>query len=281
MSGLVPENAIIGGFRIAHGRHGSGPPVVVIHGTPSSSYIWRNVVPELVAAGYGAHAYDLLGYGESERPWNPEVDTSVTGQVAILTGLMDAWDLPDAHIVAHDIGGGIAQRLAVFESDRVRSLTLIDCVSFDSWPSERTRQQMKAGLASLIGAPPDRHREHFAEWLRSTVTDVETFEDTALPYYLDIICGPVAQPSFFQHQVAHYQSRHTEEISDRLEELRNTPVQIIWGADDQWQTVRWAHRLHEVIPGSALTIVPDCGHFAMEDQPTVVSQLIISFLQTV
>lgn len=84
MGKLVQENSIVGRHRIAHGTHGDGEPVVLIHGTPSSSYIWRNVVPELVEVGYRVHLFDLLGYGLSERPWDPAVDTSVSGQVPIL-----------------------------------------------------------------------------------------------------------------------------------------------------------------------------------------------------
>ena len=59
------------------------------------------------------YVYDLLGYGLSERPWNPAIDTSVTGQVSVLKDLLEHWRLTDLHIVAHDIGGGIAQRFAI------------------------------------------------------------------------------------------------------------------------------------------------------------------------
>ena len=68
MPPLVPDNAVILGNRIAHGTHGSGEPVVLIHGTPSSSYIWRGVVPKLSSCGYRVHVFDLLGYGLSDKP---------------------------------------------------------------------------------------------------------------------------------------------------------------------------------------------------------------------
>ena len=64
---LVLENALVKGRRIAYGVHGSGEPVVLIHGTPSSAYIWRNVVPKLTKSGNKVHLFDLLGYGLSER----------------------------------------------------------------------------------------------------------------------------------------------------------------------------------------------------------------------
>lgn len=79
MTKLVTENAVINGNRIAYGVHGEGEPIVLHHGTPSFSHIWRNFLPELVFAGYKVHLYDLLGYGHSERPQDQSVDTSVSG----------------------------------------------------------------------------------------------------------------------------------------------------------------------------------------------------------
>lgn len=278
MTPIVDRHVLIHNTRIAFGAQGEGAPVVLIHGTPSSSYIWRNIAPKIAAAGFHAHVYDLLGYGRSERPWDPAIDTSVTGQVAILEGLLAHWGLETAHIVSHDIGGGVAQRFAVAAPERVRSLTLIDVVSRDSWPSKRTREQMRAGLDAMITAPDAAHRAHFREWLLSTVEHKQAFEEDALAVYLDDISNPVGQGSLFQHQVAHYDPKHTAEISERLGELAATPAQIIWGANDAWQVVDWAHKLHAAIPGSELTIIDDCGHFAMEDQPEEIATLLVDFL---
>ena len=110
METIATENVLIDGTRIANGVYGEGEPVVLIHGTPSSSLIWRNIFPNLVTAGFKVHVFDLLGYGLSERPWDLAIDTPISGQVQILEGLLSHWGLDTAHIVAHDIGGGIAQR---------------------------------------------------------------------------------------------------------------------------------------------------------------------------
>ncbi|WP_170412600.1 alpha/beta fold hydrolase [Ruegeria atlantica] len=279
MAHLVSDHTLIKNLRIAHGTHGEGVPVVLIHGTPSSSYIWRDVLPELVAAGYKIHLFDLAGFGLSERPWDRAIDTSVTGQVPILEGLLDLWGLKDAHIIAHDIGGAVAQRFALQTPQRVRSLTLIDIVSFDSWPSKRTRQQMQAGLETLINASDADHRAHFSEWLRSAVQNKQRLEDTSLSTYLEFISGPIGQSSLFQHQICHYSPHHTNDIAPRYGELAALPVQLIWGADDAWQVVDWAYKLHTAIPGSELHVLEDCGHFAMEDQPEQISALLIDFLQ--
>ncbi|KAF5229564.1 hypothetical protein FAUST_10373 [Fusarium austroamericanum] len=275
---IATENSLISGSRVAYGIYGKGNPVVLLHGTPSSSLIWRNIVPKLIDAGYKVHLFDLLGFGLSERPWNLAVDTSMTGQVSILEGLLELWGLEKTHIVAHDIGGGIAQRFSIFSPERVLSLTLIDVVSFDSYPSKQTKEQMQKGLETLIKTDKNKHRAHFREWLLSAVENRKQFEESSLDTYLDYISGPIGQPSLFEHQVRHYDPKHTMEIAPRLGELSKLPVQLIWGADDAWQVVDWAHKLHGAIPGSELTILDDTGHFSPEDQPEKISELLVSFL---
>ncbi|OKH87647.1 alpha/beta fold hydrolase [Thalassospira sp. TSL5-1] len=278
MKPVATDHVLINNTRIAHGVYGDGVPVILLHGTPSSSLIWRHSIQALVDAGYKVHLFDLLGYGLSERPWDPDIDTSISGQLPIVNGLMDHWGLEHAHIVGHDFGGAIAQQLGVFCPHRVRTITLIDVVSYDSYPSPRTRQQMEAGLDILAKKPDAEHRTHFRDWLRSAVVDQERFEHTALETYLDYISGPIGQVSLFQHQIRHYDPVHTLKAADRLGELGKFPVKLIWGAQDIWQTPDWAERLQKDIPGSGLTLVEDAAHFSLEDKPDEVTSLILEFL---
>jgi len=279
MNQLITEQVVVNGHRIASGTLGEGAPVVFLHGTPSSSLIWRNVAPRVAQQGLRAHVFDLLGFGLSERPHDPQVDTSISAQVEVLKAMLDHWGLDRFHLVAHDIGGGIAQRFGVFHPERLISLTLIDTVSYDSYPSPRTRRQMAQGLAALAKAPDGAHRSHFRDWLLGAVHDKDSFAGGPLETYLDHISGWIGQPSLFQHQVRHYDPVHTLEFADRLSELGQLPVQIIWGADDAWQVVDWAHRLHRAIPGSRLNILEECGHFAPEDQPERIAALVLDHVQ--
>lgn len=279
MQPVVTENVLINGFRITYGIYGEGQPIVLIHGTPSSSLIWRNIAPALASAGYKVHLYDLLGYGLSERPWDSAVDTSISGQVPVLESLVQFWKLQKFHLVAHDIGGAVAQRFAIFHPESIQSLTLIDSVSFDSYPSKRTKQQMENGLEKMVCASDENHRQHFKEWLLSAVHNKEKFQSASLPTFLGYISGTIGQGSLFQHQIRHYDPKHTMEIIGRYHELGKLPVKLIWGAEDQWQVTDWARKLQGAIPGSDLSIVDGAGHFSLEDQPEVISKLIIDHLQ--
>jgi pimeloyl-ACP methyl ester carboxylesterase len=278
MKPIVNQNILINNHRVSYGVFGQGEPVVLLHGTPASSLVWRNVIPQLVSGGYKVHTFDLLGYGESERPRDPDVDTSISAQVPILEALLEHWGLETAHIVGHDFGGAVSQRFSIFNPKRVRSLTLVDVVCFDSYPSPRTKEQMQRGLENLIKAPDADHKAHFREWLLTAVHNKYKFKQESLDTLLGYISDPIGQSSLFQHQIRHYDPKHTMEIADRLPELGNLPVKIIWGANDIWQVTDWAHKLNDTIPGSDLVILDECGHFAQEDQPDKIAQLLLEFI---
>ncbi|WP_109311655.1 hypothetical protein [Ruegeria sp. AU67] len=82
MTYLVPDHTGIKTPRMVPGTHGEGDPVALIHST--LSYIRRDVLPELAAAGNRVHLFDLAGLGQSKRPWCPVLERSVTGQVPVV-----------------------------------------------------------------------------------------------------------------------------------------------------------------------------------------------------
>jgi len=137
---------------------------------------------------------------------------------------------------------------------------------------------MAAGSDALAKAPDDVHRSHFRDWQLSAVYHNPSFTDGPLETYLDYISGWMGQPSQFQHQVRHYDPVHTMEVTDRLSELGQLPVQLIWGADDGWQVVDWAHKLQNAIPGSRLRVLEECGHFSPEDQPERIAALVLDHI---
>ena len=125
------EHADVGGFRIAYRREGGGEPMILIHGITTYSFLWREMMPFL-AREYDVTALDLLGCGDSSKPL--EADYSIAAQADLVLGLMDGLGLGRVHLVGHDIGGGVAQIMAVRNPGRFLSLALINSVAYDYWP---------------------------------------------------------------------------------------------------------------------------------------------------
>jgi pimeloyl-ACP methyl ester carboxylesterase len=104
--------------------HGDGEPVLLLHGWPDSSALWRNQVPFLTAHGFRAITPDLRGLGRSARP--EETDAyQLPNAVADVAAVLDAAGAPTAHVVGHDWGAGVAWLTAMLLPDRVRTLTAI------------------------------------------------------------------------------------------------------------------------------------------------------------
>jgi pimeloyl-ACP methyl ester carboxylesterase len=103
---------------------GSGPAVLLLHGFPDSSRLWRKQVPALVASGYRAIAPDLRGFGESDKP--PRVrDYAMPRILADLTAILDALGVERASVVGHDWGAIAAWALAGWHPGRVDRLVAV------------------------------------------------------------------------------------------------------------------------------------------------------------
>ncbi|MHC1558330.1 alpha/beta fold hydrolase [Actinomycetospora sp. C-140] len=272
---LLDRHVLVDGVRLAYRDRGEGDPVVFVHGTPSHSHEWRDVVPHVEAAGHRVVTYDLLGYGRSERP--VDRDTSVVAQTDLLVGLLDVLGIERPSLVTHDIGGAVGQRMAVLHPERVRRLLLIDSVSYDSWPSETWRAILRTGLDQLARLPAAEFEEMLTRQLTMTVADGSVMTGDVLEAFLAPHRSAVGRASFVQHQVGTYDSAPTEELIGRLGEV-SVPVRLLWGGEDRWQPTSWAERLAADIPGAELVVVPGAGHFVMEDDPARVTREVLDFL---
>src|SRR5213592_3504094 len=105
------------GLELAVVDEGEGRPVLLLHGFPDSSHVWRHQVPALVDAGMRVIAPDLRGFGESDRPDAVE-DYGITRSVADMVALLDGLGVERADVVGHDWGAGVAWTLAAFAPAR-------------------------------------------------------------------------------------------------------------------------------------------------------------------
>lgn len=115
-----------GGVRSFVRDQGDGDPVVLVHGVPTCSYLWRKVLPPLAQSGLKGVAFDFPGLGFAERP--QEFDYSWGGLAGWMGDAIDALGIERCHLVVHDIGGPIGCEWAVRNPDRVISLTALNCM---------------------------------------------------------------------------------------------------------------------------------------------------------
>jgi pimeloyl-ACP methyl ester carboxylesterase len=118
---------------------GGGTPVVLLHGFPDMSSLWRHQIPALVGAGYRTVAPDLRGRGKSERPTQVE-DYALATMVSDIAGILDALELGRAHIVGHDWGAALAWLFASLRPDRVDHLVVLSV----GHPATRSRPTLEA-----------------------------------------------------------------------------------------------------------------------------------------
>lgn len=117
--------------KIAFDSFGSGPNVILVHGTPFYSYVWRQII-QILSSKFTFHVYDLLGYGNSEK--SPNLDVSLGVQNKILVELIEHLQLniSETFIVGHDFGGATVLRSLIINNLKFKKVILIDPVAFSS-----------------------------------------------------------------------------------------------------------------------------------------------------
>lgn len=257
------------GGRVAYDVFGDGPPVVLVHGTPFSSRVWRRIVPEL-AGDQTVYVFDLLGYGNSEK--REHQDVSLAAQARLLPELLDHWGLESPGIVAHDIGGAATLRAHLLEGRDFNAIALIDAVALSPWGSPfYTLVQEHVGVFRQI--PAYMHRAMVAAYIRDAT--YQPMGDEEIEPYIEPWLGPEGQDAFYR-QIFQNDQRYTDEVQDRYGEITR-PVLILWGEEDRWIPPEKGEQLHVRIPGSRLQKIPGAAHLAMEDTPDTVTTALKDF----
>jgi haloalkane dehalogenase len=252
-------------------EEGEGEPVVLMHGVPVSSFLYRKVLPVLAERGLRGIAFDLPGMGLAAKP--QEFDYSWSGLGRWMADAIDALDIDRCHLVLHDIGGPVALEWALRNRDRVRSLTvldtLIDVGGFRRvWTMNLARPPLLGPLWVATIRPP------VARWL----------------FYLQGIGDRSATPA---HEVdAHIALLHHDgggssfrkivrgfELTEEKERfytegLREAgwPATILW-ADRDPALGEDRRRVFEDVLGIEATVI-SAKHFLQEDQAPAVADAI-------
>jgi len=268
----LPETFLFEGQAVRFGSLGLAdrPPLVLVHGTPFSSVVWRRIAPHLAEHRHVLY-YDLLGYGRSAMRSNQDVSLAVQGR--LFAALLAHWGLPQPDVVAHDFGGCTALRAHLLHGCGYGSLTLIDPVALAPWGSPFVRH-VREHEAAFAGLPPYIHAAILPAYIGGAA--FRPLPAPALQLYVDPWVGAVGQAAFYR-QIAQMDQRYTDEIESRYGQMR-CPVRIIWGEQDGWIPVERGRELAKRIPGSSLTIVPEAGHLVQEDAPEAIVAALLDDL---
>ncbi|MFW2237787.1 alpha/beta fold hydrolase [Rhodococcus opacus] len=266
----LPDRLTVDGATVAAGVFGDGPPVVLVHGTPSSSYLWRAVIPRL-AEQNTVYVWDLPGYGDS--PPVPGEPVAIRTHARVLARLVEDWGLERPVLVGHDIGAATVLRAHLVEGVPVRRIALLDAAVLSPWVTP-VAQHMQRHLDVYRTMPT-----HIFQ--RITEAHLDTATRRRLPAsvaeaYLGPFAGASGQQRYLD-QVQYFDERDTADVVEKLGTVK-VPVQIVWGADDEWLDRSFADDLAGRIPGARATLVPGAGHFLAEDEPDLVAQALAEFL---
>jgi pimeloyl-ACP methyl ester carboxylesterase len=225
----------------------------------------------VLAAMHRVLAPDLLGFGYSDK--RDRFDRSIARQTEMIDVWMKEVDIERASFIGHDIGGGVALRLAALFPQRVARLCAVNTVCYDSWPTEAMLQ---------LGHPAARRKLSAAatlSLLRLAVTrgfaaspDDQVLDGLLAPYTTE-----VGKLSLIRNAAA-LNTNQTTEITPLLSQIA-VPTLIVWGEDDIFQPIEYGQRLAWDIPGAKFVRIPQARHFVALEQPLAVAEHLSAFLK--
>jgi pimeloyl-ACP methyl ester carboxylesterase len=254
---------------LPEGWDGSGQTALFLHGYPTSSYLWRNVLTALAEAGCRAVSPDLPGFGDSA----PDLPGTWERQVENVERFHRALGLGRVILGVHDWGGLIGLRWACDNPSAVSALVITDTGFFPDgrWHGMamalRTEGEGEQFLANV-------NRDLFAMALRQISAGVP---DDAVDQYWKAFGDDDRK----QNQLDLYRSGDFEKLEPykgRLTAL-GVPAKIVWGAKDEFAPIGGAYRFTKELPDAELVVLDEAGHFLMEDDPARVAHEIATFVK--
>ena len=259
---------------------GSGENLLMLHGNPTWSFYYRNLILGLKGS-YRCVVPDHMGMGKSDKP--QDYPYTLSRHIDNLEKLADHLELDDITLVVHDWGGAIGMGFAVRHPERIRRLVIFNTAAFLS-------SEIPLGLSLCripgFGAIAIRGFNLFARGaIRWACVKQERMTEEVRAGYLapyDNFANRVANLRFVQDipmspdSPSYYVIQHIEE---NLKLFQEHPVQIIWGAHDFVFNDHFLKRWQEIFPQAEVHRMEDAGHYVVEDVHERILPLLYEFLQ--
>jgi pimeloyl-ACP methyl ester carboxylesterase len=266
-----PHHLEVEGGRLHYVDEGEGPPVVLVHGTPVWSFVYRHLIADL-SRTHRVVAPDHLGFGLSDKP--AEADYRPAAHARNLERLIEALGLRDVVLVVHDFGGPIGLSYAVEHPENVRALVLLNTWmwSLAGTPAERASRM----LSGAVGRFLYRRLNLSPRVLLPTLfADRSRLTPEIHRHYVDAFPSPAERqaPWVFARELMG-SSGWYEGLWRRRDRLAGLPALVLWGMKDSAFRPDALARWREALPGARVVELPDAGHFVQEEAPEEVAREI-------
>jgi haloalkane dehalogenase len=251
-----------GGVRSFVRSEGTGDPVLLVHGLPASSFLYRKAIAELAGAGLRPVAVDLPGLGLADDPL--DFDYRITGLGAWLARAVDELDLRSFHLVVHDAGGPVGFEMVRRVPGRVRSLTILNTMV--ALPRKPFPGELYARVRDRVGPVMGSSRTWRLMMRRVGVVDGSDVTDAEIDAYRLLALGDHAGRGYLAIMRGLRDRGAVGEYHDVVDTPRvDYPVQVVWGGQDPILPLRT--RGLEMLAASgldAMTVVRG-RHYLQED----------------
>lgn len=266
---LKQKTADLNGVTVAYTDTGEGEPIIFVHGIPTSSYLWRNVIRALDDK-YRCIAPDLMGLGDTITPLDHRYD--MEAQADKILELADHLELDQFTLVCHDQGGACSQWLAVNNPGRIRRFIITNCVCYDNWPVPIVANAMKMmkinflfEITYKLGATPRWSKSR--NGMRLGVYDRGNMTDDAIDEYCKYSRMGRDKMEQFRLFALAGDCKYSVEAAQKFAGF-DKPTLVIWAGDDRWLSASWGRKLYDDIAGGKrMEVMPFAGHFWQEEIP--------------
>jgi pimeloyl-ACP methyl ester carboxylesterase len=283
----APKSVVVNGRRMAYLDEGdvTAPPVLLLHGNPAWSFLYRYFVGPLVEAGYRVIAPDWIGAGYSDKP-SLDAAHSLAHHIADLVALIDELDLRGFTVVGQDWGGPQGVGAALQRKDRLAALILMNTWLFTDvlGPFHASPVPWTTWHAPLMGQVFMKRfkvMSHHGVFLinQRGITDAE-IRGYVHPYdERQSETVTLTWPRTIPLRKDDRGWADMKMIESRLPELADVPVQLIWAHNDPVFTMDYARRLKELLPQAEEPILFDrASHFLQDDRGVDIVKDVVAFL---
>ncbi|HEU0026658.1 MAG TPA: alpha/beta hydrolase [Ktedonobacterales bacterium] len=256
----------------------SGPrgAIVLLHDLPGGAFVWEPIMAPLAATGRAVYAFDMLGYGQSDKPWPS--DTSVWGHADCLKYALETLGLDNVTLVGFGVGGGVAQTLATrLYRDGVAKLALVNSYAYQTafapdWPLPEMAKHQD------LEAPQHMSQEQVIGELKQTLPtgSARGLSAQRVDAYAAEWNSKLGKNMLLQH-VRLLNSLYMNAVASDVIKL-DIPLLLIWGERDAVTPPSLGQRIAREAKHATLEIVPGAGHLILDDSPDQVGQLLARFV---